>query len=61
MKGSDPLFSAVARPKLECDVWFWALQFKIDVCRLERVQWRETKIISHLEAMTYKKRLDRRQ
>lgn len=52
-----PFCSALVKPCLESCVRFWALHLMNNVGKLERVQWRATKIIRDLGNKTYKKQL----
>lgn len=49
-----PLYSALARPHLECCVEFWAPQYRKDE---ERVQHKAMKMIKGLKHLSYEQRL----
>ncbi|XP_053846522.1 uncharacterized protein LOC128814577 [Vidua macroura] len=51
-----PLYSALARPHLECCVEFWAPQYGKDEL-LERVQRKATRMITGLKHLSYEKRV----
>ncbi|PKU27330.1 hypothetical protein llap_22366 [Limosa lapponica baueri] len=51
------LCSALVRPHLEHCVQFWGLQFKKDRELLDRVQWRDMKMIKRPEHLSDKERL----
>ena len=51
------LYKTLVRPKLEYCVQAWRPHLQKDICAIERVQHRATKMIKEIKALTYEERL----
>jgi hypothetical protein len=51
------LYKALVRPKLEYCVQAWRPYLKKDVCKIERVQHRATRMIEECKGLNYEERL----
>ena len=52
------LYNSLVRPHLEYAVQFWSPSLRKDICRLERVQARATKLIPSIRHKSYPERLE---
>jgi len=53
------LYKTLVRPHMKYCIQFWSSYYRKDIIKLERVQKRFTRMLSGLDGLSYKERLDR--